>query len=185
MYLIFKYCRLRRVAFHSGPHREPDESELELLVKKEQKYSYRNNPPGNSTSNGDCGDVRNLAKEENLPKYGIDRWEATLSCSKYFGVSICVADPYSDEAREITCVVDPAVSWKDVARFLLMADKAKMNRTSAKARDLTFLGPNREVQHSANWPIPVAVRNAVMPGMRVVCCTFIPLAIFAILLFLY
>ena len=102
--------------------------------------------------------------------------------SKYFGVSICVADPYSDEAREITCVVDPVVSRKDVARFLLMADKAKMNRTNAKARDLTFIGPNREMQHLAELPTDgndsFTVPYAYMPGRLAVCCTFIPFAIF-------
>ena len=63
---------------------------------------------------------------------------------------------------------------------MLMADKAKMNRTSAKAPDLTFIGPNREVQHLAekHGNDSFTVPYARMPGSLTVLCTFIPFAIF-------
>jgi hypothetical protein len=78
-----------------------------------------------------------------------DIWEATLFSSRFQGVNICLADPYNDEAREVVCVVDSAVSTRDIGRFILMADTAKMDRSSKDSRDLKFLGGNRRLRRSA------------------------------------
>lgn len=78
-----------------------------------------------------------------------DIWEATLFSSRFQGVNICLADPYNDEAREVVCVVDSTVPTRDIGRFILMADAAKMDRSSKDSRNLKFLGGNRRLHRAA------------------------------------
>lgn len=81
--------------------------------------------------------------------YRQDLWDATVFSSRYQGINICVADTYNEKAREVTCVVDSAVTSEAIGRFVLMADAAKMDRSSKDVRPLDFIRSDRDLMRDA------------------------------------
>ena len=121
---VYKRGWTKQVSFHAAEAEGQDE--LEDKISKTERF-----------------------KSGSDDSFTTDIWEATLFSSRFQGVNICLADPYNDEAREVVCVVDSAVSTRDIGRFILMADAAKMDRSSKDSRNLKFLGGNRRLRRSA------------------------------------
>jgi hypothetical protein len=78
-----------------------------------------------------------------------EKWTATLFQSSYHAVSMCVADPVSDSVREVIAIIKPEVSQDDIAKFVLFADRCKMDRSSSKSTTLKFGGGNRALRRAA------------------------------------
>eukprot|EP01043_Picozoa_sp_COSAG02_P027538 COSAG02_NODE_1631_length_11575_cov_5.514639_2_plen_187_part_00 len=107
-----------------------------------------------------------IFKSDTDDSFTSDVWEATLFSSRFQGVNICLADPYNDEAREVVCVVDSSVPTRDIGRFILMADAAKMDRSSKDSRSLKFLGGNRRLRRSAGQKMSLMDSLSVTKGLR-------------------
>lgn len=92
------------------------------------------------------GDLEgSVDKEENyldevsaLGKKTRNNWKASLSKTNYHAIAICCADPYNNEAREVIAVIDPVVTRKEIAQFILVAHEAKMDRMSKNAAQFDF-----------------------------------------------
>jgi hypothetical protein len=80
---------------------------------------------------------------------GKDEWHAALYQFNYHAISLYCADPCTDQACEVIAVVQPSVSSDEIARFVLLADKHKMDRSSAKAHELKFVTHNRALRRAA------------------------------------
>ncbi len=78
-----------------------------------------------------------------------DEWHAALYQFKYRAISLYCADPCTDRTFEAIAVVQPSVSSDEIARFVLLADQHKMDRSSAKAQDLKFVPHIRSLRRSA------------------------------------
>jgi hypothetical protein len=61
----------------------------------------------------------------------------------------------------VTCVVDSAVTSEAIGRFVLMADAAKMDRSSKDVRPLHFIGSNRNLMHAAQNDIKMALNLGI------------------------
>eukprot|EP01043_Picozoa_sp_COSAG02_P032880 COSAG02_NODE_2215_length_9489_cov_4.810011_8_plen_542_part_00 len=150
---VFKRGWTKQVSFHAAE--EESEARLTDTISKTETFK---------TDTGDS--------------FTTDIWEATLFSSRFQGVNICVADPYNDEAREVVCVIDSTVPTRDIGRFILMADAAKMDRSSKDSRNIKFLGGNRRLRRSAAGQKSLTDGLTGKNGLKAQLRKFVPLVLF-------
>ena len=107
-----------------------EEQELEQLIVTKEEYE-------------------SAAESGGFVTQGKDEWHAALYQFNYRAISLYCADPCTDEACEVIAVVQPSVSSDEIARFVLLADKHKMDRSSAKVHKLKFVTHNRALRRAA------------------------------------
>ena len=104
--------------------------ELARLIVKEEHYE----------AEADGGSA--FRKDKN-------KWTADVVTGSYTAIGLCCADPCTNDVRTVVAVVDPEVTQEAIARFVLLADQSKMDRSSSKSQQLNFVSPANRLRRAA------------------------------------